>query len=97
MKRDEFHTGLEFYCNGKLWRCTDVGSRVIVAIQPKKDWDAGPPYAVSEVVFDEYMLPGCTLTMEEQGETGRTVTEALVRSEQPKKSWGQWIFSIFTR
>jgi hypothetical protein len=32
MKRDEFYVGLEFWCGGKRWRCTDVGSRVIVAI-----------------------------------------------------------------
>ena len=32
MTRDEFHIGLEFWCGGRRWRCTDVGSRVIVAI-----------------------------------------------------------------
>ena len=32
MKREEFYIGLEFRCGGKRWRCTDVGSRVIVAI-----------------------------------------------------------------
>jgi|SRR3990170_5173247 len=32
MTRDEFHIGLEFWCGGKPWRCTDIGSRVIVAI-----------------------------------------------------------------
>ena len=28
----QFHIGLEFWCAGKRWRCTDVSSRVIVAI-----------------------------------------------------------------
>ena len=28
----DFHIGLEFWCSGKRWRCTDVGSRVVVAI-----------------------------------------------------------------
>jgi hypothetical protein len=32
MTHDEFQMGLEFWCGGKRWRCTDVGSRVIVAI-----------------------------------------------------------------
>jgi hypothetical protein len=31
--RDDFHIGLEFWCGGRRWRCTDVGSRVIVAIR----------------------------------------------------------------
>lgn len=32
MTHDEFSIGLEFWCANKRWRCTDVGSRVIVAI-----------------------------------------------------------------
>lgn len=32
MQHSEFSMGLEFWCGGKRWRCTDVGSRVIVAI-----------------------------------------------------------------
>ena len=32
MKHDEFHIGLEFWCGGRRWRCTDVGSRVVIAI-----------------------------------------------------------------
>jgi hypothetical protein len=32
MKHSEFRIGVEFWCGGKRWRCTDVGSRVIVAI-----------------------------------------------------------------
>lgn len=33
MEHDEFHIGLEFWCGGRRWRCTDIGSRVIVAIR----------------------------------------------------------------
>ena len=33
MKIEEFFTGLEFYTTSGKWRCTDIGSRVIVAIQ----------------------------------------------------------------
>ena len=32
MNHDNFRIGLDFWCGGKRWRCTDVGSRVIVAI-----------------------------------------------------------------
>lgn len=33
MDVSEFRIGLEFWCSGKLYRCTDVGSRVVVAIR----------------------------------------------------------------
>lgn len=32
MKLNEFGVGREFWCGGRRWRCTDVGSRVVVAI-----------------------------------------------------------------
>lgn len=32
MRRGDFVIGQEFWCGGKRWRCTDVGSRVVVAI-----------------------------------------------------------------
>jgi len=32
MTHDQFSIGLQFWCGTKRWRCTDVGSRVIVAI-----------------------------------------------------------------
>ena len=32
MTHDQFCIGLEFWCGTKRWRCTDVGSRVNVAI-----------------------------------------------------------------
>ena len=32
MKHSEFRIGLEFWCGGKRWRCTDVGTRVVTAI-----------------------------------------------------------------
>jgi hypothetical protein len=33
MKKDEFTIGLEFYTAAGKWRCTDVGTRVIIAIR----------------------------------------------------------------
>jgi hypothetical protein len=66
MRHEEFKIGMEFTAAGSLsgrWRCTDVGTRAIVAIQiePGKDtsWCDGPPYAVAEFVFDEDDIVAC--------------------------------------
>jgi len=32
MDHSQFHIGLDFWCGCKRWRCSDVGSRVVVAI-----------------------------------------------------------------
>ena len=32
VQHNDFFMGLEFWCGDKRWRCTDVGSRVVVAI-----------------------------------------------------------------
>ena len=64
MTRNDFRIGLEFYTASGKWRCTDVGTRVIVAIKLDRDdpsWYVGPPYAVAESVFDEHDLGGCSL------------------------------------
>ena len=64
LKKEAFYIGLEFYTATGKWRCTDVGSRVIVAIKLDQD-DLrnynGPPYSIPEEVFDEYDLGGCSL------------------------------------
>lgn len=63
MKHGDFKIGTEFYCGPQRWRCTDIGTRVIVAIElrsgRREDWYNGPPYALPETVFDENDLPGC--------------------------------------
>lgn len=33
MKPTDFHIGLEFWCSGRQWRCTDVGTRTVIAIR----------------------------------------------------------------
>jgi len=33
MEHAQFHIGLEFWCGGRRFRCTDVGRRVVVAIR----------------------------------------------------------------
>ena len=89
MKHGDFHIGSEFYTSTGKWRCTDVGTRVIVAIslEPRtlvrlrreetgedvqesfssddpRDL-VGPPYMVSEHVFDENSIDGCYATAAE--------------------------------
>jgi hypothetical protein len=67
MLHSEFRIGQDFYtAKGKRWRCTDKGSRVIVAIQIEmkgESWYKGPPYAVVEEVFDEDDFGGCFLNL----------------------------------
>jgi hypothetical protein len=62
MKKQDFRINYEFYTASGKWRCTDIGSRVIVAIRLDKadeSWFNGPPYAVPEYVFDENDFGGC--------------------------------------
>ena len=67
MKYDEFHLGCEFKTGSeKIFRCTDIGRRVVVAVclddhPDDTSWYNGPPYAVVEYVFDEYSQEDCTL------------------------------------
>jgi hypothetical protein len=64
MTRKDFRIGLEFHTASGKWRCTDVGTRVVVAIKLDQDDPrnyAGPPYSVAEEVFDEYDMQGCSL------------------------------------
>lgn len=68
MNKDDFQIGLEFYAGSGKWRCTDIGTRVVIAIkldQRDPSWYNGPPYAVAEVVFDEYDQAGCSLDPDE--------------------------------
>lgn len=61
MKLSEIKIGDRFRCGRKLYIVTDVGSRVVVAIEDKPDWTAGPPYALAEMVFDEDTQQICEL------------------------------------
>ena len=63
MKHSEFEIGKTFWCGGRPWRCTDIGTRVIVAIRLDHDdptWYDGPPYAVGEIPLNEFDLDGCS-------------------------------------
>lgn len=65
MRHSDFRIGEVFYAAaGHPWRCTDVGTRTICAISlmdhaDDPSWFNGPPYAVQEMVFDEYDFDGC--------------------------------------
>ncbi len=64
MEKNDFYIGLEFHTASGKWRCTDIGSRVIVAIkidQKDESYYSGPPFPVAEIVFDEYDFEGCSL------------------------------------
>jgi len=65
MKPSDLKIGLEFWMSGSRWRCTDVGSRVVIAIKLDHDddptWYYGPPYKVVESALDEYDLMVCSL------------------------------------
>jgi hypothetical protein len=69
MKHPDFHIGLEFIgVAGFWWRCTDVGTHTIVAVQLDRDVPngyRGAPYIAKEVVFDEHEIAACHLTEEE--------------------------------
>ena len=64
MNKKEFEIGQDFYTATGKWRCTDIGTRVIVAIhlhqEDLKNY-GGPPYSIPENVFDEYDMEGCSL------------------------------------
>lgn len=55
---ERFPIGSNFRTKYKAWIVTDVGSRVVVAIEDVPGWSDGPPYAVEEMVFDQDDLMG---------------------------------------
>ena len=62
MTLDKFKIGQDFTMSSARWRCTDIGRRTVVAIKldaPDQSWYAGPPYAVAELVIDEYDQEAC--------------------------------------
>jgi len=64
MKKEDFELGKEFYTATGKWRCTDIGTRVTVAIHLNQEEPMnynGPPYSIPENVFDEYDVEGCSL------------------------------------
>ena len=68
MKKSEFKMGGSFFTGSGEWRCTDIGTRVVVAIKLDQEDSRnynGPPYSIVESVFDEYDFGGCYLNPED--------------------------------
>jgi Protein of unknown function (DUF2442) len=63
LRSREFAIGRDFWMSGSRWRCTDIGTRTIIAIKLEyedESWYTGPSYAVAEHVIDEDSLPACS-------------------------------------
>jgi len=62
LKYKDYKINEIFYTDAGKWKCTDIGSRIIVAIsldhEDERNYN-GPPYSIQEVVFDEYDFEGC--------------------------------------
>jgi len=87
----DFKIGETFYCDNNPFRCTDIGTRVIIGIpldrSDNPSWYNGPPYAISEYVFDEDDLKVCTSAVE-----GTPTNE----SNQPQiHIWGGFCLECF--
>ena len=70
---ERFPIGAYFVIEGRddVWRITDVGTRVVVAIEHKPGWMEGPPYALAERVFDENDLVVMKLCEKPRAKPGR--------------------------
>jgi hypothetical protein len=66
MRLSDFRIGMEFWMSGARWRCTDIGTRLVIAIKLDHDddpsWYDGPPYAVCEHTIDRHDFTACSLT-----------------------------------
>lgn len=66
----DIEVGSDFQdCTGRHYRCTDVGTRTIAAIELTSDlsdaWFVGPPYSVPEIVFDELAIERVFVSVED--------------------------------
>lgn len=78
MNLSDFYIGLEFTAGPFWWRCTDVGTRTVVAVRLVEEdliWYKGPPYMVEEVVLDEKQIASCHLTQD------NNIQEALLEAD----------------
>ena len=72
MKLADFKIGEIFYTPASKWMCTDIGTRVIVAInyqEKVENNETTPPYGIIELVFDEYDMEICFRSLEELNES----------------------------
>lgn len=80
MKRSDFKIGKDFVWGDRKWRCTDIGTRIILGIPLEHDedlnWYSGPPYAVTERVFNENDIEACEPLRESTGPNLKLVKKA---------------------
>ena len=70
IRLSDFKIGFEFWMSGARWRCTDIGTRLVIAIKHELDhedpsWYKGPPYAVVEHALEAFDLKACSLRRDE--------------------------------
>lgn len=65
MKREEFRIGGVFYTGSGSWICTDIGTRVIVAVQAHLLRERPAPCEWAEHTFNEYDQEGCSESPDE--------------------------------
>jgi hypothetical protein len=72
LRHNEFRIGEMFWTAVSQFKCTDVGTRTIVAVRidatavKAPSWLNGPPYAVAELVFDQDDFEACYPTAAER-------------------------------
>ena len=110
MKHSDFHIGLEFLGPaGFRWRCTDVGTRTIVAVcldHEDPNWYRGPPYVATEEVFDERELESCHLSEDDAiraaisdwlGASRHADSIAAIRGAHPRHGGQGALYIVFRR
>jgi hypothetical protein len=89
MRLSDFHIGLEFWMSGSRWRCTDVGTSLVIAIKLNHEddpsWYNGPPYAICERPIDEYEIHVCSRTRH-GGNSYNFTDEEIERSSNSGKA-----------
>jgi hypothetical protein len=86
----EFHIGSVFYTATGAWVVTDVGTRVIVAVEKEllDAWPEGPPYAFVEHTFD-ISEGGCYASIEEYVENFDVPPPVRCKSMGPRSKY--WV------
>src|SRR5262245_46057631 len=92
MEFSDFKIGEDFTTalGEKRWRCTDIGTRVIVAVDVKQVLElqpkglGRPPYIVQEIVFDEYDFEGCEPVTELDDEDRQLLDESMADLAQER-------------
>ncbi len=80
MKKIDFKIGQTFYTETSKWRCTDIGSRVIIAIELNQENSqdySGPPYSSAEYIFNEDKIEDCSLDPDEFTQDTENIDEII--------------------